>query len=101
MPKVFISQPMKGKTTAQIVAERESVVNQLESLGYTVMDSVIKTPPADVASERVWCLGESLKMLSTCDCIFFMKGWEGATGCRIEEMVARNYGISCMTDIDK
>ena len=33
--KVMISQPMKGKTTEQVRAEREAVVKSLEAKGHT------------------------------------------------------------------
>jgi len=40
--KVMISQPMKGKTTEQVRAEREAVVKSLEAKGHTVNDNMEK-----------------------------------------------------------
>jgi hypothetical protein len=39
--KVFISQPMKGKTEEQIRKEREELVKQIEKNGGEVIDSII------------------------------------------------------------
>ena len=39
--KVFISQPMKGKTKEKIKEERKQVVQALEKQGYEVIDSIL------------------------------------------------------------
>ena len=41
----------------------------------------------------MWSLGESIKLLSTADVAYFLKGWNTARGCRIEYMCANDYGI--------
>ena len=95
--KVFISQPMKDKTTEEVRLEREDLVSQLSNKGYTVIDSVLPNPPEN-NNVGLWCLGESLKMLSNADYAYFMPGWENARGCKIEHECCKAYGIKIMKD---
>ena len=39
--KVFISQPMRGKTIEEIQEERKSIKEELEKQGYEVINSVL------------------------------------------------------------
>ena len=94
MKKVFVSQPMKGKTDEEILNERnEAVATAKKKLKDEVelIDSFIFGAPAD--AKPAWYLGESIKMLSTADIAFFAKGWEDARGCKIEHRIALEYGI--------
>nr|DAH82156.1 MAG TPA: protein of unknown function (DUF4406) [Caudoviricetes sp.] len=94
MKKVFVSQPMKGKTDEEILNERnEAVAAAKKKLRDEVelIDSFFCGAPAD--AKPAWYLGEAIKMLSTADIAFFAKGWEDARGCKIEHRVALEYGI--------
>lgn len=94
--KVFISQPMKGKTNEQINLERESVINAFEGLGYQTIESVIYEEPPKDCNEAIYYLSKSIELLSKADCVYFMKGWERANGCRIEHQIAVSYGKRCI-----
>lgn len=87
--KVFISQPMRGKTTEKIKEEREQIVKDLENQGYEVINSIL-----DISEGKspVYYLAKSLELLDEADCVVFMKGWQEARGCRIEHMTAVEYG---------
>ena len=92
--KVFISQPMNGKTNDEIIAEREKLINSAkERYGENVeiIDSFFKDAPHD--AKPLWFLGKSLELLSTADVAIFAKDWEQARGCRIENTCAIEYGI--------
>ena len=95
--KIMISQPMNGKTEEQIRKERAGLVKELEEQGHEVLDTVFsseyltKDRPTD-CNAGVWALSKSLEMLGQTDAIVFMKGWEQARGCRIENQVALAYG---------
>ena len=99
MKKLFISQPMKGKTDEEILREREQAVTEakkyLEENGLQgevkVIDSFFQNAPAD--ARPLWFLGKSLELLSTADLVYFAKGWEEARGCRIEHMCAVQYEL--------
>nr|DAU26569.1 MAG TPA: protein of unknown function (DUF4406) [Caudoviricetes sp.] len=94
MKRLFISQPMRGKTDDEILAERrnaiqaakDSVNNEIE-----VIDSFFQNAPAD--AKPLWYLGESLKLLATADVAYFAPGWNKARGCIIENLCAKEYGI--------
>lgn len=90
--KVFISQPMRGLTYEQIIQKRKKVVEYLENEGYIVVDSVFKNAPEN-SNSAVWCLGESLKLISQVDAVYFMDEWQTARGCKIEREVCKTYGI--------
>lgn len=90
--KLFISQPMKGKTDEQILEER----NQAASLfilggeNVEVIDSFFKDAPAQAAP--LWYLGESIKLLGEADVVYFCKDWQKYNGCTIEHECAVRYG---------
>lgn len=96
--KVMISQPMQGKSHVHILEERERLVQMLENEGYEVVDSVIARKPPEDAKDALWYLGESLKVMATCDAVFFMPGWQEARGCRIEHAAADAYGLAIYTE---
>lgn len=94
MKKLFISQPMKGKTDEEILKERETAVKQAEELlkePVEVIDSFFKGAPAD--AKPLWFLGKSLELLSNADVAYFAKGWHEARGCKIEHDCCLAYEI--------
>ena len=99
MKKLFISQPMKGKTDEEILAVREQAIKSAKDLlgeDVEVIDSFFQNAPAD--ARPLWFLGKSLELLSTADVAYFAKGWEDARGCRIENTCAIEYGITVIED---
>lgn len=99
MKKLFISQPMRGKTDEEILAVREKAIASAERhLGekVEVIDSFFQNAPAE--AKPLWFLGKSLELLSTADVAYFAPGWEDARGCRIENTCAIEYGITVIED---
>lgn len=99
MKKLFISQPMRGKTDEEILAVREKAIASAERhLGekVEVIDSFFQNAPAE--AKPLWFLGKSLELLSTADVAYFTKGWEEARGCRVENTCAIEYGIDVIED---
>lgn len=98
MKKVFISQPMAGRTEQEIEKEREEVARSVKDMlgeDAEIIDSYIKekTEGGDVPLKR---LARSLEMLADADYICMADGWERARGCRIERTCAIEYGIAEM-----
>lgn len=94
MKKLFISQPMRGKTDEEILAVRKKAIESAEKkIGekVDVIDSFFQKAPVD--AKPLWFLGKSLELLSTADIAYFARGWEDARGCRIENTCAVEYGI--------
>lgn len=99
MKKLFISQPMRGKTDEEILSVREKAIASAERhLGekVEVIDSFVKNAP--VEAKPLWFLGKSLELLSAADVVYFAKGWEEARGCRIENTCAIEYGIDLVIE---
>lgn len=94
MKKLFISQPMRGKTKEEILQERDNalvLVKELYGEDFQLIDSYIDNVPENV-DEALWCLGRSLQMMAGADFVYFAKGWENARGCQIERLCANEYG---------
>lgn len=97
--KLFISQPMNGKSDVEIRHEREKAAENTKELlrcEVEVIDSFFENAPAE--AKPMWYLGESIKLLSTADVAYFVKGWEAARGCRIENTCALEYGLDVIED---
>lgn len=102
MKRLFISQPMTGKTDAEILSEREVAIKSAEKeLGEKVeaINSFFQNVPVGV--KPLWFLGKSIGLLSAADVAYFAKGWESARGCRIEHKCAAEYGITIIEDNGK
>lgn len=97
MKKLFISQPMKGKTDEEILKEREAAIAKAKEIygeDVEVIDSFFQSAPAD--TRPLWFLGKSLELLSTADIVYFAPGWKDARGCKIEHTCALEYGIAVL-----
>lgn len=100
MKKLFISQPMRGKTDEEILAVRERAIESAErNIGekVEVIDSFFQNVP-EVESKPLWCLGKSLMLMAEADVVYFAKDWENYRGCRIENECAVEYGIELVIE---
>ena len=97
MKRLFISQPMRGKTNEEIMSIRRKAKEKAEDiLGCEVklVDSFFINAFADTDKEKpLWYLGAAIQVLSTADVAIFCDGWQNARGCRIEHECAVEYGI--------
>lgn len=97
MKKLFISQPMRGKSNEEILAVREKAIKSAErNLGepVEVIDSFFQDISVPEEAQRpLWCLGKSLELLAKADVTYFAPGWGDARGCKIEHECAKEYGI--------
>lgn len=101
MKKLFISQPMGGKTDEEILAVREKAIASAErELGekVEVIDSFFKGMHTEEKNRPLFMLGKSLELLAQADVVYFAKGWEEARGCRIENTCAIEYGIDLVIE---
>ena len=92
MKKIFISQPMRGKTSEEIRAEREKAVETVKAFvndEVEVLDSYFD----DFDGNPLEYLAKSIELLAKADVAYFAKGWEDARGCRIEHICAVEYAI--------
>lgn len=94
MKRLFISQPMNGKTDEEILLERQTAVEKArELIGEEV--EVIDTFYTDFSTDAkpLEYLARSIADLAKADVVYFAKGWEEKRGCKIEHICAVEYGI--------
>ena len=94
MKRLFISQPMRGKTDEEIEFERDKAIEAASkelNEDVEVIDSFFKDSPA--LTNPLLYLAKSLELLATADISYFANGWEQARGCRIERLCAEEYNI--------
>lgn len=102
MKRVFISQPMKDLTDEQILRKRDEICNTIKiTIGEDVeiIDSFIKEYPGEINKQvPIWYLGKSIQMLSQADIAYFGGKWRQARGCKIENTIAKEYGLKVIEE---
>lgn len=101
MKKAMLSQPMGGKTNAEIVSARDRAIRVLREKGYEVVNTLFtdewyrneKMEERGVVQIPLCFLAKSIENMSLCHAAYFCKGWENARGCRIEHEAAKAYGL--------
>lgn len=99
--KVFISQPMRGKTNEEIIAERNNIEGHARAhcpadKELEILDSF---KPNEFENEHsvknvpLYYLAKSLEYLAEADLAIFGTGWKNARGCQIEHKCAEAYGV--------
>lgn len=76
MKKLFVSQPMNGKSDKEILDERNRLIAEAEERSgekFEVLETFFRGAPAD--AKPLWYLGESLKYLSEADMAIFAQDW--------------------------
>ena len=96
MKKLFISQPMQGKSPEQIEMEREDAISRARDIlkeDVEVIDSYFKDYNPLNGCIPLKYLAKSIELLADADVVYFASGWENARGCKIEHNCAQAYGI--------
>lgn len=89
--KIFISQPMRGKTEDEILTERIRMIRQAkEKYGSVeVLDSYF----GDYNGNALGFLGKSIELLGEADAAVFAPGWKDFRGCRMEYQCCCEYDV--------
>lgn len=105
--KVFISQPMNGRSEEEVMEEREKYIEAFKEWIYkhvatdditrkactfNVIDNYNK-PYAPADASRLWYLADSLKLMADAEYVIFVPGWKKSYGCRVEMMCCTFYDI--------
>lgn len=101
MKKLFISQPMNGKTEEEILVVRKKAIESAKVMlneDVEVIESYFEDYNPDKGCVPLKYLAKSLELLADADVAYFAKGWESARGCRIENQCAIEYGIDTIED---
>jgi predicted Holliday junction resolvase-like endonuclease len=97
MKKLFISQPMKGKTDKEILKERMDGIEKAKKMigeDVEVMDTFFTD--FNENAKPLHFLAKSIEFLADADIVYFASGWNQARGCKIEHQCASEYGIPCI-----
>jgi len=98
MKKLFISQPMQGKSDEEILIERKALIARAqEKIGEEV--EALDTFFTDFDGNALAFLGKSISALSEADVAIFGAGWKDARGCRIEHICCVEYGTDRIDDL--
>ena len=97
MVKVFISQPMRGRSQDEIEEERDElfadVACMLAEKGEDCREVPSYLPTVAEQMGELYCLGASIQLLADADVAVFAKGWEKSRRCRVERECAELYGV--------
>ena len=95
MKKLFVSVPMRGRTEEEIrdsIEKMKKIAEIYEGEELELIDTYINEVPQNV-KQSIWCLGESIKMLSEADVFIGIDNCYEWNGCEAEYRVATSYGI--------
>ena len=89
--KIFISQPITGKTNAEIFATRKNITTKLKAKypDATIINSVIL---GGNDTNDIKYLGITLNLMADADLVVFANDRSGSKGCQVEYYVASLYG---------
>ena len=102
MKRVFISQPMIGKTDKEILNERKPAIGKVKEMYPDDEVVIAESYFSDFNDKKLeetkiniplFYLGQSFLKLAESDIACFCKGWEDARGCLLEHSAAKTYGI--------
>lgn len=93
--KVFISQPMNGKSEQEILEERADIISRIKEYNpdAEILDSYFDDYKPSTGNVALKYLSKSIEILADADEAWFGRGWENARGCKIEHDCAIAYGI--------
>lgn len=95
--KVMISQPMLNRNTEDILEERKNLINKFNNMHIEVINTFYTEDISEECNnDGVYFLGKSIKDMSKADALFMCKGWKDSRGCRIERLIAQEYGIKIL-----
>ena len=102
----MISQPMSGKTNAEIIATKEKATTKLNQLGYDVVNTFFvdewfkakELEEQGVIQIPLILLAKAVEKMACCRAVYFCKDWEKSRGCTIEHEIAYMYGLDIIKE---
>lgn len=101
--KLFISQPMRGKSEEYIKHEREAMIAKAteeakKKYGENTKVEIIDSYFENYDGNAVGFLSKSIGKLSEADLAAFAPDWGSARGCKIEHTICEEYEIEIILD---
>lgn len=94
--KIFISQPMRGRSDKEIQSERAEMMDAVKRQYGDVEE--LDTFFSNHEWGPLMCLAKSIEALSQADAAVFAPGWQNARGCRIEHQCCVDYVVPILAD---
>ncbi len=92
--KIYISQPMRGRATNDIIAERKSLIADAAVALQTDDIEVLDTYRGAYTDKHpLRLLAWALEKMADADAVIFAPGWKDARGCRVEHLAASEYDL--------
>jgi hypothetical protein len=102
MKVLYVSGPIRGRddwTREQNVRRAEEIALEVWALGVVaIVPHVLTRFYGDSLPEQIWLRGD-LELITRCDGVLLLEGWEHSTGARIEERFAREKGIEIFISV--
>lgn len=100
--RVFISQPMTGRTLDEVKKERQDIESIMHELDDGLSTKGISVKVIDSFDEQAFiegrnpldCIGDCIKKMSEANIVVFAPGWDKSRGCRIEHQCAVEYQLA-------
>lgn len=102
--KIMISFPMRGKTDDECRSDYRALVSKImnaaEGTNAKIINTYFGDNPECASSDNtaINYLARSIKAMSHANAVYFARDWDKARGCRIEHMIASEYGLTILTD---
>ena len=94
MKKIYISQPMRGRSTGDIIAERKRLMADAAAALQVDDVEVLDTyRGAYTTKHPLTLLAWTLEKMADADAVIFAPDWRDARGCRVEHFAALQYDI--------
>ena len=94
--KVMISQPINGRREEEIKKERQNIIEKFNKMHIEVINTLLTEEAPDNCNVAVYYLGKSISAMKDIDALYLCDNWNLARGCKIENQVAREYGIKIL-----
>lgn len=92
--KIMLSQPRKNLTEQEFIINKTNAINEVESLGHTVIKPCIRANEASrIKNMYTYYLSRTLLCISDVDGVYFLNGWDKVDSCRLEHEVCKTYNV--------
>ncbi|OFO52180.1 hypothetical protein HMPREF3027_07090 [Porphyromonas sp. HMSC077F02] len=99
-PKIYISGAISGRDYREVALDFEAAQTQIKAISdYLPISPLDNGLPLDTP----WSahMLRDLEILSTCDAMLMLPGWEHSPGCQIEKIFAERLGLRILMGLDE
>lgn len=93
MKKLFVSQPMRGISDTEILANFKTAHRNAEILTHRKLEMIESYQPEAYERDPEETKRKNIDKLLGADIVYFCAGWEIYAGCRLEHDIAMHCGI--------